>query len=309
MRTFSRFILSKAWHMRTEIHVITFGQDLRLFELQAISIDRMFDYNNISKFRVIVNDKNYEGVAEKIKFFLDTEISLSLRRKVDIVNSAKYITQGDDGWKDQQYLKLYSVADSHADWVMVLDAKNHFVKDTLLEDFFIDNKAKTYFGHPSTGLVPWLKSSLQFFDVTDYANNAMPTVTPYMMRPDLMRRMLDEIKADSKATNKDNIFRSPALANTSEFFLYFAFLSKYSLYENCYADAPRMCETLYTTWPQDHAIVSRLLNHIRSGQYHLFGLHRKRLHQLTESEKDIIRDIWEPLKLRKDPTYYLELPE
>lgn len=292
--------------MSVEIHNITFTGDVRLFELQAISIDKLFDHGKISKYRVIINDTNEEALRSHVEEFLKVNISLALREKIEIVSSGKYLSHGRDGWKDQQYLKLFSVADSEADWVIVLDSKNHFVKDTLLSDFFIEGKAKTYFGHPAAALEPWLIKSNQFFSVDNYDNNAMPTVTPYLMRPDLMRLMLNRIKSDKRIEEGESLSSAPALDKTSEFFLYFAFLQKLGCIHDYYRAAPRLCETLYTVWPQDREMVSQFLNALLEGKYHVFGLHRKRLPQLNESEKDLIKSIWNKIGLPQEPNYYLE---
>jgi hypothetical protein len=293
--------------MTVEIHNITFSGDLRLFELQALSIDKFFDHGSITKYRIIVNDSNENELIKSINSFLTKHISLALRQKIEIVSSSKFILPGKDGWKDQQYLKLFSVADSQADWVIVLDSKNHFVKETLLTDFFIGNKAKTYFGHPAPALEPWLFKSNEFFSVDNYQQNAMPTVTPYPMRPDLTRLMLNRIKSDSRIEDKDHLSSSKTLDKTSEFFLYFAFLQKLGCILDYYEAAPRMCETLYTVWPQDQDVVEKFLNALRDGKYFVFGLHRKRLPQLSDSQKQIISDIWKPLRLPEPDDYYLKL--
>jgi len=292
--------------MSLEIHTITFSGDSRLFELQAISIDRKMDHGEISKYRIVINDKNENQLRESLENFIENDISLSLRRKIEIVSSTKYLELGNDGWKDQQYLKLFSVADSNADWAIVLDAKNHFVKDTLASDFFLGGKAKTTFAHPSPLLEPLLLGSNEFFGVDNYPGVSMPTITPYTMKPELVRLMLSRIKSDARLENCASLSTAPAMKKVSEFFLYYAFMQKIGCINDYYGGANKLCETLYTTWPQDHAIVERFLNDLLSGKYYVFGLHRKRLPQLTDSEKDLISRIWEPLNLPRPHSYYLE---
>ncbi|WP_028634966.1 DUF6492 family protein [Pseudomonas parafulva] len=292
--------------MSIEIHTITFTGDSRLHELQALSIDKKFDHSAISKYRIVVNDKNESAVRESIENFLNTNISLALRRKTEIVSSTKYLEIGTDGWKDQQYLKLFSVADSSADWAIVLDAKNHFVKDTLVSDFFEGEKAKTTFSHPSPLLEPLLLGSNEFFGVDNYPGASMPTITPYTMKPELVRLMLSRIKSDARLEGSGSLSTAPALKKVSEFFLYFAFMQKIGCVGDYYQASGKLCETLYTTWPQDHDIVERFLNDLLSGKYFVFGLHRKRLPQLTDTEKELISEIWKPLGLPKSHSYYLE---
>ena len=292
--------------MSIEIHTITFGGDLRLLELQALSVDRYFDHSEISKYRIIVNDPNEIELSSRIYDFFNDNISFALRNKLEIEKSSTYIKTGDDGWKDQQYLKLYSVKDSLAEWVMVLDSKNHFVKDTRASDFFSDGLAKTYFVEPPKSQQPWLRRSLEFFDVKNHTGPAMPTVTPYIMKPRLVGLMLSAIRNDPRTSGFENMFSSPALEMASEFFLYFAFLTKLGSVPDYYCNAPRLCETLYTVWPQDRRIVERYLKSLINGDFHVFGLHRKRLPQLSDKEKDLVRQLWSPMRTPQSHDYYLE---
>ncbi|MBA1209387.1 DUF6492 family protein [Pseudomonas fulva] len=292
--------------MSIEIHTVTFGGDIRLMELQALSADQMFEHDSISKYRIVVNDKDEINLIERLSRFFKKNVSEKLANKIELIGASKYISLGDDGWKDQQYLKLYSVQDSDADWVIVLDSKNHFVKPTSKSDFFDGKRAKTYFIDPPQGQQPWLKKSLSFFAVTNYQNSSMPTVTPYAMRPKLVGLMLDEIKSDPRTAGHANMFESPALERASEFFLYFAFLMKKEIVSENYSEAPRICETLYTVWPQDRKIVQRYLNSLLAGDFHLFGLHRKRLPQLNEAEKLLIDKLWQSIKKPEPSEYYLE---
>lgn len=291
--------------MSIEVHTITFSGDIRLLELQALSIDRYLDHNNISKYRIIVNDENESKLLSDLMIFFNTNISFALRSKIKIEPASKYIKKGKDGWKDQQYLKLYSVQDSHSDWVIVLDSKNHFVKETKIDDFFIEGKATTYFVDPPREQLPWLKKSLAFFGI-DHSSSAMPTVTPYTMKPSLVSLMLNTIRSDPRTAGLENMFSAPALDGASEFFLYFAFMLKLGSVGSFYCGAPRLCETLYTIWPQDRRVVERYLRSLINGDFHVFGLHRKRLPQLSDMEKDLIRKLWSPMKTPQPHDYYLE---
>lgn len=292
--------------MSVEIHTITFAGDLRLFELQALSIDQMLDHSQITKYRIVINDHNEFHIRESILSFINRCISLALQRKIEIVLSSKYLTTGMDGWKDQQYLKLFSVADSVAEWVVVLDSKNHFVKHTAINDFFYSGKAKTHFCEPPPSQLPWLDKSLAFFHVNNFQLLAMPTVTPYTMKPSLVRLMVNAIRTDPRIHDKQNIFSAHSLDRASEFFLYYAFLLKLGSIDDYYHASPRLCETLYTVWPQDRGTVTRYLSAIASGEYHVFGLHRKRLPQLSAKERQMIGDIWQVLRLPMPAAYYLE---
>jgi hypothetical protein len=291
--------------MNIEIHTVSFEFDVRLLELQLLSIDKMFEHDVLNSLVITLNGKDNDSLAERVKEFLNEEVSHALAKKVRIARANDFITASADGWKDQQYLKLYTVAGSNADWVIVLDSKNHFIKKTNCSDFFDGGRAKTFFGAPSGQLQAWLTASKGVYGVDVDDCRAMPTVTPYLMRPDLVRLMLGSLSVDRDIHNRDNIFESPKLAGVSEFFLYYAFLERVSCIDLYYVAADRLCETLYTVWPQNHEIVERYLRELKAGKFHMFGLHRKRLPQLSEVEKSMIEELWAPLQLRRRAAYYL----
>lgn len=288
-----------------EIHTVSFELDVRLLELQLLSIDKMFEHDVISGVVITLNGKDNDALAERVRVFLNEEVSHALAQKVRVARADNFFTASADGWRDQQYLKLYTVAGSTADWVIVLDSKNHFIKKTNCSDFFDGDRAKTYFGAPSGQLMAWLTASKAVYGIDVDDRRAMPTVTPYLMRPDLVRLMLGSLRVDRDIDNRENVFASPKLAGVSEFFLYYAFLEHVSCIDDYYVAAERMCETLYTVWPQNHEIVERYLRELKAGTYHMFGLHRKRLPQLSEAEKKMISELWAPLQLRREAAYYL----
>lgn len=290
-----------------EIHTITFDKDLRLLELQLLAVDQLFNHNSILKYKIIINDVNHEDIKKKIDLFIKNNITYTLAQKIELCPFTTYLTVEGDGWKDQQYLKLMSVADSLADWVLVLDSKNHFTKNTSIENFFINGKAKTVFKEPSNKTqLTWLYNSLKYFEISNYKEGeAMPTITPYLMKPILVKLLLNKIKSNSSS---ENFLKNKELQKASEFYLYYSFLKKIEAVHEFYVKSNKIGETLFTVWPQNPETVENILNKILKGEVHLLGLHRRRLAQLTETQKNLIKFIWSNLRLPEDENYYLSMP-
>ncbi|WP_229667411.1 hypothetical protein, partial [Micrococcus flavus] len=59
-----------------------------------------------------------------------------------------------------------------------------------------------------------------------------------------------------------------------------------------YVDAPSPVRTLFTSWPQDPAAVLRMIAEATSGEVVMFGLHRNRLSQLTEEQRNAVTSMW-----------------
>ncbi len=293
-----------------EIHSITFEGDVRLTELQLISTDRLLRHDQVTKFSLVLNGVDNEALHAKLSAFCRKNISESLLHKIEFRASHELISSTGNGWRDQQTLKLASIAASRAQWVILLDAKNHFTCRSSVEDFFIDNKAKTNRGSIPPALIGYLKASIEYFglDAVELSKRAMPTITPYALRPDLVRLLLGYISTQSKTKAEIAFNKNVSLSKATEFFLYYAFLAKLDAIDEYYCHAPRLCETLFTVWPQEPQTATQMLAAVKDGRFSMLGLHRNRLPQLTGEHKTIIRKIWEPLILPDPADYYMSNP-
>lgn len=279
--------------------------DIRLAELQMISIDRFFNLQDYSKYKLIVNDDNGKDIAKHFESFALRSVSQDFRDRFEITVAEPGVSTG---WKTQQLLKLFTVADSASDWVLMLDSKNHYLRPVGSGDLFAAGNAKIFFRKPSGKQAEWLDGSLEFYGIEPNTEKTLPTITPYMLKPEVVKLMLDDLCEKLSVTRGDIRLDQGPLKGTTEFFLYYSFMKKHKLIEKYYSPADKMGETLFTKWPTAPEVTRRYLGEAIAGRHMYFGLHRRRIPLLSDSEKRLLAEVWEPLNLPQPASYYLNTP-
>jgi len=284
-----------------DLVTVTFSGDLRLLELQILSVDQYWQHSDINEYTILINDIDHERIKDHLDDFLIRRISDSLRSRITIKNSTDV-----GGWDSQQYIKLAAVSNSSSDWVLVLDSKNHFLKKVTAADYVNNGKGYTYKRKITGSQTKWLAKSLAYFDL-DFDDESMPTITPYIMNKELVKEMLFHVKNKVQDKYKNKFLSSPELKGATEFFLYFAFLKYKGILDDYYIFSDKKGETLFTVWPQDHSIVKRYLLEALDDKYLYLGLHRRRIPQLDEQERFLLGQIWLKILGTEPCDYYLNV--
>lgn len=290
-----------------DIACVVFEGDVRLLELQLISIDRLFDLSTLGTYWLIVNGQS-DALEAQVRAFI-YGLSPTLRGKIVIV-PAPDIGGKLTGWRGQQVLKLMISRRIETETYLVLDAKNHFIKPAAAGDFFAEGKALTYREPASPLMQRLLVPSLAYFDVggDEAMAQAMPTITPYPMYTSLVRGLIDEVEGRE---GKD--FSSAFLQNlkeVGEFFLYYGYLRWRGEVDARYVHRPKSCVTLFATWPEEPALIDRVLGFVTQPEVLMFGLHRLRLPKLSPEHSQRIARMWQEagLATAEEATYYLTPP-
>jgi hypothetical protein len=283
--------------MKIELHSITFDGDLPLTEIQLKSIDRLFDHAKLERVVVHVNSTKATFVRDHIERFARDELGHALYSALVITDQVAQdiALSGVNGWVTQQLLKLEAVAASTADWVIMLDAKNHFVHRCSPQDFFSFGRAKINMTRVFPYWLQKINGARHAFGLPDVQEGAkvFPTITPFVMHPGVMREML--------AAHKEKICDALTRGVGTEFFLYNAYIESRKLIDHLYSPtASGLCESLFTVSPQCHEAVMATLTRIADNKVPMFGLHRNRIPNLLDTEKAAIRSLWAPLGLTKD---------
>lgn len=275
----------------TTIATITFEGDLRLTVLQALSIDRLFDVEGVQEYLVVLNGSDNELLGTEFQRHLKGRISTNLRDKLRLISTPDLPRGGDGrGWYGQQTLKLALCDLVQTDAYLMLDAKNHFIRPSRIEDFFYDGKPITQLTPTTPNWTKYVRASLTALDVftEDRLSQMMPTVTPYLM-------LTKEVASTARRLEqKFGLPLDKAIRKTggaTEFFLYYAHLV--SAFDNIpYSNRPSLTRTLFTQWPQDHGKVIDMISEAVEQNVPMFGLHRNRLPQLSRYQMDAIKDMW-----------------
>jgi len=295
-----------------DLVTITFEGDIRLTALQILSVSRLLDHSNIGRYVVILNGKNNSKLEYFLKKNIEPFISSSLIAKIEYVQAAHLLPHNDpQGWRGQQLLKLVVAKYQTARYYLILDAKNHFIHRTSVADFFTDTAIKTLRREASRIHRTNIKKSFIAFDIKDRAeqlrDSAMPTITPYMMDAGLVRAMMSEIEARYAGKSFEDLFEDE-LSETTEFFLYWAYLVSTGQ-DNAYEHAAPMGATLFTKAPRNDANVKALLESAKSNRVATFGLHRRRISQLNEEQRQRVIELWriELLAAYENPSWFMEI--
>lgn len=287
--------------MKPEISIatVTFSGDLRLTVLQILSVDRLFDLTGVGEYVVVANDADPAPMREELERHLEGRISNELRGKLRIIERADIPRGGSgQGWRGQQVIKLALCEIVVSEHYLMLDAKNHFVRESSVDDFFHEGKPKTFIKDTTSNWTKYVKASLEAMDglTEERLARKMPTTTPYMFITREVQALIARL--DAKYDRPIDKAMQQTTWST-EFFLYYAHLV--TTYDELpYADMPPLNRTLYTSWPQDHKQAMSMIEEAAAGEVPMFGLHRKRLPQLSQSQQAAITSMWRGCGLLKD---------
>lgn len=294
--------------MPTPIASICFAEDLRLQLLQAISVDRMMDHGEVSRYLIVVNDPKEQSIRGEFKSLAQRMLSKDLFGKLEILTSSEILGDvGRDNYYDQQAikLKLASVVES-THWLM-LDAKNHIVHPVSMDIFAVGACSKVLMNVEGTKPYweRYLSRSLSAVEVDLAAvpANHLSSVTPIMLDAQIAREVVDFLESKYQS----NLPAAMRKTGGTEFLLYFSWILK-KRYQDRFEIGPPPFRTLFTSWPQDKEQVSRFI--LETGADRPFlGVHRKRLLQLLPDQKALISEKWHEFLLMpwEDSHWFLDL--
>jgi len=273
-----------------DLACIAYEGDARLMVLQMLSVDRLLDLDGVGSYVVILNGADNAALEAFMRGEVFSRVSPELRDRVVFVDGPAILGAASTGWRDQQALKLLISKQLTGDHYLLLDAKNHFIRPTVMGDFFQGGVPKTVIKPMAEGWIQHMRASLRPFGALTEENlvTMPPSITPYMM---IRKEVLSLIERVEASASKGFVEAFEDLPKATEFFLYYAHFISGSV-RFPYVDAPALGTTLYTVWPQDPEKVLALIDEAADKDHALFGLHRKRLPQLTEEQSLRIVSLW-----------------
>lgn len=278
---------------RLDIVTIVFQQEIFLLKLQAISIQKCFQPQDINRIFIVVNELAPEVTYSALSNEVLPEYG-DLISKIEIIPAHRLMRPhvAASGWITQQALKLLAARIVSTDFYMVLDAKNHFVQPVSLGTFLDtkSGKARSNRIRKHGSLDTALEGSLEYFGVSrgDYS---LPATTPFLLKTVIVRQMIEFIE-DREGIHFDD-FMVKQKNSITEFFLYNAYLMTLDGgIESVYRFGPRVSGTLFRRSPNTAEGVDALLDALVSGALQTFGIHRERVHSLTHDQWSRICGIW-----------------
>lgn len=280
---------------RFDIAIVFYEEEILLLRLLVASIEKFVDPNIINNIYVINNSANmstgfliynqivaplvnvYEGRVQLI-----SKEVLGLGRDPDI-----------SSYTMQQALKLHISSLISSDEYLLLDAKNHFIRPVKIEDFFDDSgKIYTEETKQSGYLLTCLQQSLKFLNTTTPDEmHSLPTVTPYMMKTQIVRSMLGDFR---KMFNKNAAQVISENNKRTEFFMYYAYMLKISGgWKQFYQASRRKYVTLFTRYPEGQDLTTSVIARVSNSDVYCFAIHKKRFDTLSKADENQIIEMWE----------------
>lgn len=284
---------------------IIFEGDYRLGVLQALSIDRLYEVDAITEYTVILNGRDNDEIERCFTADALDRVSEKLRSKTvllrweDLLGDAPRV-----GYYDQQALKLALGTRYSSELFLMLDAKNHFVRPTSAADFFIDGKPYSPLGNTGEYWEKYLKASMDVVgNTTADQSKMLPSITPYMMYTTAVKEVTDLLKGKFGKSLPEAM----RTGGGTEFLLYYAHIEP--RLKDLYTNRQLPVRTLFTSWPQDSKTVGQFINDLSDKNIPMFGLHRKRIPQLTDEQKAQVSRMWSRYLLApwEDPNWFLSV--
>ena len=238
---------------KISIVVVTYHNDFLLLQRLLQSIYKYWNPNHLSNICIILNDRMmYSNEFNKLienntnsSFKIKTFFAYDLEPKIECFD-----------WHSQQLLKCLSANIVDTDWYVINDCKDFYINPVDISDIFDEEgRATIQLDHsrfPSdTRVSPiktsaWapgpfslaLKNSFEVFniDFQDHKRIHFPTTTPFIVKTEIMRNMVSELKQTLKGFFRFLFsIHLDGQSFVTEFLLYGAYCFKTTGYKD-YAD-------------------------------------------------------------------------
>ncbi|MDU9006290.1 hypothetical protein QO231_20875 [Sedimentitalea todarodis] len=293
---------------------IVYSKDYPLLELQARSMARFLDPAEVASISIIMNEVDEPALRRNLSDILPYYGPLASHVRIvggdDILLPANIRTspralerayvdyryripavrrqgwRGNNGYRMQQALKLASARCAGSDRIVLLDAKNVFLRPLSESDFFSsDGKGRIQFLKPELVFHRnWLSQSLLAFVVgcdVDDVSETTTFVTPYPVKREVLLGVLDEI--DNRFGSVQALFASKR--RPSEFMLINACCIKH--HGGPEADFEKAHPVNIGLWPEyDEAKVRAELNRLKDPEALSLGVHNRVVSQLGAAHLD-----------------------
>lgn len=212
--------------MKLTFATVVFSEEIGSLRLQARSMAKYLDADSVGEILVFVNDVKER---ECLKHFTELRSSygplsglVRIMRSSEVFPNDEHLKNGTDldrlpsshksryphrinkmgwggfnGWKMQQAFKLASGRTAKCEFVVILDAKDFFLKKTSFVDFVFQEKALVRLGQPNERHLKWLPDSYEAVGIrfsNSELGSVLPNTTPICVPRELLRYAAQELE-------------------------------------------------------------------------------------------------------------------
>lgn len=299
---------SEASARRYTFVTVCFERDIGLLQLQARSM-RMFCPADLIGEIIIVDNSTLASVGWQDKVLHQYG---DLARFVRVLSAGQIVElpPGTDGWYTQQILKVKVAAFVRTDRFVLLDSKDHLVRniDRQFLETASGNPRTNGYSYADQPMREFLERTLIYLglDVSMHVKWFTRTTTPFIMLRDEATKMVEYIeRRESKAFA--NVFLEKGL---SEFFLYSGYLALqqklFEVYDITQPNGP-------TVWVDnaDEAGCRDIIGKVERSRSPFMAVHRKAIAKMKSSGRKVIAEYWHELNMfptMKDGVRFLQDP-
>ncbi len=302
-----------------DLVTVVFRGEIDLLRLQAASLARFVPFDLIRRVFIVINDADEERCRKEVKaqlvhygpFASKVEIILpdalfALRRRGGqrspgaalrlwfTHNRCRYPFGRKSGWRCnrgwamQQALKLASARVAQAPFVLILDAKNHFVKSVSADTFISPaGRARSIQVVPSDKHHRWIVASFRRLGITppEHSEPAPPAATPFCVETRILRDTLEDVES---AVGPVEVFFARKKSPEAEFMLIYAsVVGRHGAWLNIFDEGLSRPATLGRS-----GLAEAVFAAVESGSAEVLAVHRTRIDRLAPAERARLERIW-----------------
>lgn len=281
---------------------IAFGDntEIELLKLQAISFKYVLPMmDDIYKIHIFYNDIGINKID-----FIRQYYPAELQSKVSIVYRDSIMNCKKSSWINQQYFKLFFCKYICANHYIVLDSKNHFIRNVNLNDFFCNGKPKLYLNNPGDMFICY-KKSLSYFGIEDpfhyqcdanfkpIGNNVLLTTTPFIFITNQVSNLISFIENKENKTLHEFFISNINQNTATEFYLYTAYLIfSNNLDKHAMVQRDDLVITIFNDPTADYNVFEKKKIAITSPKVKIFGLHRMAVKKMDNDYKQNLLNMY-----------------
>ncbi|WP_341799780.1 DUF6492 family protein [Naumannella halotolerans] len=262
-------------------------------EVQAMSIDKCFDPDLVSRIMVVVNEPTHAAEDETVLQFEKHVLQRygQFKDKVTLLRASQFGDLSEKGWLTQQACKLAVAKHSTSEYYVVLDAKNHAIRPVGAATLFDSTGVPTkIFTKTRQDQRPWLDASFSYLG----EQNLIPSyrcpssAPPFPIRTSVCSDLVDLIE-DKESTNITSFFLNKQDVST-EFTLYVAYTAKIGMFADCLRNGRSTYASL--RGKIDRAKIADTKARIENANVWCFSVHRRAFRDIRERTLRTIAQAW-----------------
>lgn len=300
---------------RTSLITVVYSEEIPLLRLQARSLHRHFQSLEVDKIIVCVNDQDERATIEKVEalrseygqlserlevmggqdVFLAPSGSFNLRYSLRRFFALHFHSmfrpksgwKRNNGWNMQQAFKLAATLHCDSENIILLDAKNIFIRPVDRSDFFDDSgRPRARFSNANMRNAKWYPSSARVLghDGVNIPREYTSFVTPFCLKRHWVKEILRTLK--ERSIPVEFIFARPGNRST-EFMMLNAWIDMQGAsVRDFFTDGLLRSYTVFSG--MDVALAERILKEAFDERGKCIGIHSKLIRKLDSRVSHLV---------------------